>query len=479
MGNYIQTKNGIEISLSIPAQITSFETSVDGSSHVTKGKLKVFSIGKTGDIRYFSREFAEDLINSLPGTPVVAFYDEEKDDFIGHNDCQYVYGYVPEDAVPEFVNEDNGRTFAIVDVNLFTERDDNIGEVANKIIGKAQSLELDPATVDWELVYINNRLVRINFKKGRFYGLSVLGNDQTPAFEGAGFFTADVINKIKQFQSTSDKDGGNQKMNKTDFLSLTIQDKISALNKIVEEKNAFEYFQVFDFDEERIYLYAYTEETGCQYYAAEYNWDGEDNYSLGDFYEVIRTYVRKEKENSEVMSPIFEEHENDDEEKPEIEDEGNQSDDEENQKENEDFATCTEEKQNIEESGIDEGHEEFKQEEVQKIQKEEIEESAPTDLAALTSEERRELEALRYEKKISLIAQYREYLSEEAIKDFTEKINDYDYNSLEKELKIKSFDNNKNKLNQDNSTFGAVLPGVQSTPYSNTLDRLVAENLKR
>lgn len=478
MGNYIQTKNGIEISLSIPAQITSFETNVDGSSHVTKGKLKVFSIGKTGDIRYFSREFAEDLVNSLPGTPVVAFYDNEKDDFIGHNDCQYVYGYVPENAVPEFVNEDNGRTFAVVDVNLFTERDDNIGEVANKIIGKAQSLELDPATVDWELIYINNKLTRINFKKGRFYGLSVLGDDQTPAFEGAGFFTTDVINKIKQFQSTSDKDGGNRKMKKTDFLSLTVRDKLSALNKVVEEKNIFDCFDVFDFDEEHIYLYSYTEEEGCKYYAADYSWDGEDNYTLGDFYEVVRTYIKKEeKQETELMPPVFEEDtEKKDEEEPEAADEGEEPEAEEEKKDDEDFTEHAEEKQNIEESGVNEGHEEFEKEEVQE---EKVEESASANLTALTSEERGELEALRYEKKTALISQYKEYLDEEAIKEFTEKINDYDYDSLEKELKIKSFDNNKNKLNQDNSTFGTVLPGIQPVSYSNTLDRLVAENLKR
>lgn len=146
MGNKIITRNGVSIDLGIPAEITSFEAT-GTSSHVSRGKLKVFFIGKTGDIRVFNREFSEQLISSLPGTPVVAFYDEESEDFIGHNDEQYVYGYVPEDAIPEFVEED-GKTWAVVDVNLFTERQDKIGEIANKIIGKAQSLELNPDTVD-------------------------------------------------------------------------------------------------------------------------------------------------------------------------------------------------------------------------------------------------------------------------------------------------------------------------------------------
>ena len=195
MGNLIKTKDGISIDLNVPAQITSFETDINEnvSSHVTRGKLQVFSKGSTGDLRDFTEEFSNDLVKSLPGTPVVAFYDEdESEDFIGHNPRQYVYGYVPEDAVPTFVEKDN-KTLAVVDVNLFTERKDNIGEVAKKIIGKAHSLELNPDTVDYKLIYINDKLTKIVFTKGSFYGLSVLGDNQKPAFEGSMFFTENVI----------------------------------------------------------------------------------------------------------------------------------------------------------------------------------------------------------------------------------------------------------------------------------------------
>lgn len=146
MGNLIKTRNGVDISLSIPARISSFEET-DNFSHTTDARLEVFFVGKTGDIREFTKEFSEKLIKTLPGTPIVAYYDNEKDDFIGHNEIQYVYGYVPEDAIPEFVEKD-GKTWAVVDVKLFTERNDNIGQVANQIIGKAQSLELNPDTVN-------------------------------------------------------------------------------------------------------------------------------------------------------------------------------------------------------------------------------------------------------------------------------------------------------------------------------------------
>ena len=255
VGNYIKTKDGLNISLNIPAQITSFETNgnENNNSHITRGKLKVFSIGRTGDNRVFTPAFADSLMATLPGTPVVAYYDEETDDFIGHNDEQYVYGYVPENAVPEFV-EDGGKTWAVVDVNLFTERQDKIGEIANKIIGKAQSLELNPDTVDWEIVYVNNRLDKIVFKQGSFYGLSVLGDNQKPAFEGAGFFTSDIIEQLTGFQNPLKNDGGNLEMNKTDFLSLGIQEKMNNFSKMIADSGLFDTFYVIDFNEEEVFV---------------------------------------------------------------------------------------------------------------------------------------------------------------------------------------------------------------------------------
>ena len=301
MGNLIKTKDGISIDLNVPAQITSFETDINEnvSSHVTRGKVQGFSKGSTGDLRDFTEEFSNDLVKSLPGTPVVAFYDEdESEDFIGHNPRQYVYGYVPEDAVPTFVEKDN-KTWAVVDVNLFTERKDNIGEVAKKIIGKAHSLELNPDTVDYKLIYINDKLTKIVFTKGSFYGLSVLGDNQKPAFEGSMFFTENVIDELKSFQNIS-KDGGNLEMNKTDFLSLGTCDKRRVFDRLVDEKKIFDAFYVTDFDEENVYIEACkeSEDWACHYYAAPYTWEGEDNYSIGDFYEVIPSYVKKENASS-------------------------------------------------------------------------------------------------------------------------------------------------------------------------------------
>ena len=486
MGKLIKTKDGISIDLNVPAQITSFETDINEnvSSHVTRGKLQVFSKGSTGDLRDFTEEFSNDLVKSLPGTPVVAFYDEdESEDFIGHNPRQYVYGYVPEDAVPTFVEKDN-KTWAVVDVNLFTERKDNIGEVAKKIIGKAHSLELNPDTVDYKLIYINDKLTKIVFTKGSFYGLSVLGDNQKPAFEGSMFFTENVIDELKSFQNIS-KDGGNLEMNKTDFLSLCACDKRRVFDRLVDEKKVFDAFYVIDFDEENVYIEACkeSEDWVCHYYAAPYTWEGEDNYSIGDFYEVIPSYVKKENvssnpSNSEEdgisIDGVVQYEENTDAndsvsddtsinstvetESPDFEKKESDSDEQENEPDEED----------------EDEYEEKKKERKTNC------ETVPTNASTLSNEERSELENLRREKKVALIDQYKEFLGTDTIATIKSKVDEYDLLSLEKELKIQSFDANKNKIQEkESSTFGIVLPTIGKKEYDNAIDRLVAENIKR
>ena len=61
----------------------------------SKAKLKVFYIGETADHRLFTKDFSEKVIETLPLTPVVGFYSEDDEDFVGHNNVQYVYGVVP------------------------------------------------------------------------------------------------------------------------------------------------------------------------------------------------------------------------------------------------------------------------------------------------------------------------------------------------------------------------------------------------
>ena len=107
-------------------------------------------------------------------------------------------------------------------------------------------------------------------------------------------------------------------------------------------------------------------------------------------------------------------------------------------------------------------------------------ETVPTNASTLSNEERSELENLRREKKVALIDQYKEFLGTDTIATIKSKVDEYDLLSLENELKIQSFDANKNKIQEkESSTFGIVLPTIGKKEYDNAIDRLVAENIKR
>jgi hypothetical protein len=178
------------INLSVPAKIDFLdETEVEqfDNEHITRCKLKIFYIGETADRRVFTETFSQKLLKSLPYTPVVGYYNEEKDDFEAHKTTQYLFGHVPADADISF-EEVNGKTYAVTDIILFTGRED-VGTIAEKIIGKQHSLELKPGSVQYTVEYDKaKRNPRVIFTEGEFYGLSVVGDEEAPAFEGSEFF---------------------------------------------------------------------------------------------------------------------------------------------------------------------------------------------------------------------------------------------------------------------------------------------------
>lgn len=177
---------------SIPAFVEDL-TPDTANAKYSRAKLKMYYIGETVDRRLFTREFSDKLISTIAYTPVVGFYSVADEDFIGHNNVQHIYGIVPESATVEY-REEEGTTFAITDIILYTGRPDEIGAIASKIVGKQHSLELDPNTVKYRI----NRDEAGNFKnleftEGELIGLSVLGDNDAPAFSGSEFFSAEQL----------------------------------------------------------------------------------------------------------------------------------------------------------------------------------------------------------------------------------------------------------------------------------------------
>ena len=270
-----------KIPTSVPVFIQDLECQNDRYS---TAKLKVFYVGETGDHRLFTRDFSEKLVQSLPSTPVVGFFSEEDDDFIGHNSEQYVYGHVPETATISFEkDEETNQEFLITDVILYTERKDNIGKIAKKIVGKQHSLELDPDTLKYKINRDSQgRFLNIEFLEGTFIGLSVLGDNEKPAFSGSGFFTTDESFKefaekcherFDKFLNVLNKNGGNITVfNKENYFSQvfnsfaarTMQEFIEDIYKTLADMNIYGIVCENTTDYAVIYAY-YDDVDACEY----------------------------------------------------------------------------------------------------------------------------------------------------------------------------------------------------------------------
>lgn len=159
------------------------------NSALSKARLKIFYKGLNRNGSYITDEIAEKMISTLPGTPVVGYFDGDKDDFLGHVDkeANRAYGFVPENMnfKWEMSLDPDGvyRTYACTDVILWTGR----YPIASKIVGKCHSMELNPNTIEGEWVEHDDEFC-FEFTNAEFIGLCVLGDEYEPCFEGSSFY---------------------------------------------------------------------------------------------------------------------------------------------------------------------------------------------------------------------------------------------------------------------------------------------------
>jgi hypothetical protein len=216
-----------KINYNWPATLSFVSKSSDDNERFSRGHLSVFYKGETADHRYFSDEFAAQLIESLPYTPIVSYYDEKKQDFVGHATEQAIYGIVDPCKEVTFEKDENGNEWAICETIYYTERPGKVGEIAKKIEGHSQSLELDPSTVKYTVNYDERKHFKnIEFTAGKFVGVSVLGEDQEPAFTGSCFFSLDEtfqekMKILKDYCEGKNDLAGEHTMDFNEFLKLS------------------------------------------------------------------------------------------------------------------------------------------------------------------------------------------------------------------------------------------------------------------
>lgn len=513
------------INFSWPVVLSDFSNNEDKNYEIfSRCKLKVFYKGETADHRYFSDEFADQLIRSLPYTPVVSRYDSESEDFEGHASRQEIFGIVdPCGKITFEEDEEDGKTWCVTDVVLYTERPDQLGELAKKIPGHPHSLELDPKSTKYKINYDDKKHFKnIEFTAGDFVGVSVLGMNQKPAFTGSSFFDensefAKKMQLLKDYceRRLEENQHGGEKMNLSEFIKLTWGD-ISAkvVDAIEKEYQAELYFYPVDFYDDSVVCHVYSLIDGSTTYLKfYYTIDENAVVTLGEVKEVHVVWEEMPKPAPVESSPNASLEDNtasaetdmgQAEPEPSAEPEVGKQIDFDNQTpettpdpepvsaastiENEEghnsndqqsnFTGAAASVTNVEDAPLVNEGQQVNESECGHEDKE-IESSSST---SFTNSEREEYENLKKAKKVQLVESYRNVLTEEQYNNYISSIDTFSAEDLELDL-LKIY----KRVNDEANTTSIRGIGRAFTVYApetnknteNPLDAFVRKNLKR
>lgn len=496
------------INFSWPATLSDFSAD-EKQGNFTRGKLKVFYKGETADHRYFSDNFSEEVIKTLPYTPVVSHYDAEKDDFVGHATEQNIYGIVDPCVEPSFEIDEEGKSWCVCDVVLYTERPDSTGDIAQKIVGHKQSLELDPKTVKYTINYDERRHFKnIEFTAGTFVGVSVLGSDQQPAFTGSEFFSyneefAKKMELLKNYcEHKNDQKSGGDEMNLQEFMKLSwgdISSKVDEALMLEYGKEAYTYIIDMFEDSTIVRWYSYIDGT-CKLMRVKYSIDDNAVVTLGEVNEVRIAYEDIKQDaneegtgvqqasleatdtNAEVVTSLAEDEVGDSDSHEDFEEDSDNShecsaensDDPENAKEFVSEANGSE--NHPAQSTVDNAEVTHTTLETSVDNETNPAQEAGASSTSFTESERAELENLKREKKVNLLNSYKELLSDDEYSSFSLRVDESTYESLELDL-LKIYKERAAKPQKQERVF-SFSPFLSNTKKeTDSLDNWVKKNL--
>ena len=185
---------------------------------ISQCTIKVMYIGKNRNGSFIDKNTAIQMANSLPGTPIVAAYREDVEDFGDHGHvitiedgevkfaCKTVpYGFVAPDArvwfqkfidTDEFGNETE-HEYMMTTGYLWTGQFPEAKKVIEE--GQPQSMELDDESLDGH--WANDSESGMDFfiiNDAMFSKLCILGDDVEPCFEGASVTDVDADFSIEK-----------------------------------------------------------------------------------------------------------------------------------------------------------------------------------------------------------------------------------------------------------------------------------------
>jgi len=193
---------------------------------ISKCEVKVLYLGQNRNRSMISKEVATQMAATLPGTPIVGYYSEKKEDFGDHGDQMVIdgdgirfncltkpYGFVPTDTkiwFKEFEDTDEFgnkvlREYLMCEGYLWTEQYKEAQMVLNE--GRPHSMELDEKTLKGHWSTDNNRGIEFFIINDAIFSkLCILGEDVEPCFEGSSVKAPEVSSsftlKVDEFKST-------------------------------------------------------------------------------------------------------------------------------------------------------------------------------------------------------------------------------------------------------------------------------------
>lgn len=197
-------------------------SSSDISPEVSKCEIKVLYLGKNRNHSYIDKDTALKMSKTLRCVPIVAAYNENKEDFGDHGEVLHIedgeikfscktvpYGFVAPDAEVWFqkfddtneFGETTTREYMMTTGYLWTGQYPELDKCINQ--GQGQSMEIDDVDGHWttdsndvEFFIINDAI---------FTKLCILGDDVEPCFEGASVTIPEVSEHFsynKEFSHT-------------------------------------------------------------------------------------------------------------------------------------------------------------------------------------------------------------------------------------------------------------------------------------
>lgn len=209
------------------------------SETLSKGRAKVFYRGLNRNASYITDEFAEKLVATLPYAPIKGIFidnganDRDFSDHGAERTQGRAYGVVANPmnfAWERYLDEDGvEREYACVDVVFWTALYSELHEV----IGKPLSMELYGPSLEGSWMNVDGNYCYV-FTSGSFLGLQILGDEYTPCFEGAQFFSLETAEQVLKAADKCFAKGG-----QVEHLNFNIPDE-------VEKKNVEEIFSALN-----------------------------------------------------------------------------------------------------------------------------------------------------------------------------------------------------------------------------------------